>query len=254
MCLTQKVNCKINLGLQILRKREDGFHEIHTVFYPTDFFSDTLSIESSLQEVEFVCRSSQDIGPTEDNLCVKAFRLLQSDFGIRGVKLTLEKGIPSGAGLGGGSADAAFTLRMLKDFFQLPIDSTQMLRYAAHLGSDVPFFLVNTPMYATGRGEILQPVTLDLSQYDIRVVKPDISVSTKVAYAGVTPKMPQRDVSEIIQLPVSQWRECLHNDFEDSIFAKFPELAAIKQQFYQEGAVYAAMSGSGTAVFGLFNK
>ncbi len=248
------VNCKINLGLQIFRKRDDGFHEIHTVFYPTDFFTDNLTIEPSEEEIEFVCQSAQDIGPAEDNLCVKAFRMLQADFGIRDVKITLEKGIPSGAGLGGGSADAAFTLKMLADHFQLPVSRQQLMEYAGRLGSDVPFFINNTPMYATGRGEILEPIDLDLSDYNIYIVKPDFSVSTREAYAGVTPKVPVLDVADIIRRPISEWRDMLHNDFEESLFQKFPELDEIKNDLYKKGATYAAMTGSGTALFGIFPK
>lgn len=254
MMLSQKVNCKINLGLQILRKREDGFHEIHTIFYPTDFFTDTLTMESSAQDYEFVCTSVQDIGPSEDNLCTKAFRLLQQDFNIHGVKITLEKGIPSGAGLGGGSADAAFTLKMLAEMFHLPVQNNQLKNYAAQLGSDVPFFIDNVPMFAAGRGEILEPISLDLSHYDIRIVKPDISVSTREAYAGVVPKVPEMDVLDIIKKPVPEWILDLHNDFEDTIFLQHPQLMMLKSKFYARGAVYASMSGSGTAVYGLFAK
>lgn len=254
MSISRKVNCKINLGLQILRKREDGFHEIHTVFYPTDYFTDTLTMEPSEQELEFVCQSAQDIGPSEDNLCVKAFRLLQRDFGVKNVKITLEKGIPSGAGLGGGSADAAFTLKMLTEMFHLPLDNAALKQYAAQLGSDVPFFIENKPMYATGRGEVLEPIDLDLSNYNIYIVKPDVSVSTREAYAGVTPQIPEKDVLDIIRQPVREWVLELHNDFEDTVFPKHPQLTMLKSKFYARGAVYAAMSGSGTAVFGLFAK
>lgn len=254
MSITQKVNCKINLGLQILRKREDGFHEIHTVFYPTDFFTDTLTIEQSEQEIEFVCESAQDLGPADDNLCVKAFRLLQADYGIKGVKITLEKHIPSGAGLGGGSADAAFTLQMLSEFFNLELSNGQLKAYAAQLGSDVPFFIDNKPMYATGRGELLEPIDLDLSDYNIYIVKPDFSVSTREAYAGVTPAIPETDVLDIIRQPVTEWVLALHNDFEDSLFVKYPDLAMLKSKLYAKGATYASMTGSGTAVFGLFKK
>lgn len=252
--LTQKVNCKINLGLHIVRKREDGFHELRTVFYPTDFFTDTLTLEECDQEMEFVCHSQQDLGDSEHNLCVKAFRLLQKDYNIRGVRITLNKGIPSGAGLGGGSADAAFTLRMLDQLFQLNLSTEQLIDYAAMLGSDVPFFIENRPMYATGRGEVLAPINLDLSNYDIRIVKPDISVSTKEAYAGVAPKMPTSELSSDILLPIEHWRGRIHNDFEDSIFLKHPSLQKLKQDFYEKGALYAAMSGSGTAVFGIFQR
>ena len=248
------VNCKINLGLNIVRKRPDGYHDLETVFYPTDYYTDKLTLEDSDKDFEFVCESAQDVGPDDDNLCVKAFRLLQRDFGIHGVRLRLGKHIPTGAGLGGGSADAAFTLKMVADFFHLPLDNNALLPYAAQLGSDVPFFILNTPVYATGRGEIMHPIPLDLSDYDIRIVKPDISVSTREAYAGVTPKLPDVHVCDIIRTPVTQWRDLLHNDFEDSIFEQHPELAEIKRSFYENGATYASMSGSGTAVYGLFRK
>jgi 4-diphosphocytidyl-2-C-methyl-D-erythritol kinase len=251
---TIPVNCKINLGLNIVRKRPDGYHDLETVFYPTDYYTDKLTLEESDSDFEFVCESVLDVGPDDKNLCVKAFRLLQRDFGIRGARLRLEKHIPTGAGLGGGSADAAFTLKMVADYFNLPLGNAALLSYAAQLGSDVPFFLLNTPAYATGRGEILQPIPLDLSDYEIRIEKPDVSVSTREAYAGVTPKLPAVHVCDIIRTPVTQWRDLLHNDFEDSIFEQHPELAEIKRSFYENGATYASMSGSGTAVYGLFRK
>lgn len=250
--ISRKVNCKINLGLQILQKRDDGFHEIRTIFYPTNFFADQLTVEASASEFEFVCHSIQNIGLADDNLCVRAFRLLQRDFGIAGVRLTLDKHIPIGAGLGGGSADAAFTLTMLAEAFQLPISIAQLLNYAAQLGSDVPFFVENRPMYATGRGEILQPIDLDLSQYEIRIVKPNFAVSTREAYAGVIPHTPNVDLLTIIQRPVCEWKNAMHNDFENTIFQNYPILSELKTNFYSQGASYAAMSGSGTAVFGLF--
>ncbi|MBQ4440673.1 MAG: 4-(cytidine 5'-diphospho)-2-C-methyl-D-erythritol kinase [Bacteroidales bacterium] len=249
-----RVNCKINLGLYIVRKRPDGYHDLETVFYPTDFFSDTLTTEPSARDLEFVCRSPWDTGADSDNLCVKAFRMLQKDYGIHGVRMVLEKGIPIGAGLGGGSADAAFALKALAQHFGLPLTLEQLHHYAAELGSDVPFFIHNSPMYATGRGEILTPVSLDLSDYRIEIVKPDVSVSTKEAYAGITPRVPVLHVADIIQHPVEEWRGLLHNDFEESIFQRHPVLADLKAQMYAQGAVYAAMTGSGTAIFGLFPK
>lgn len=248
------VNCKINLGLNIVRKRTDGYHDLETVFYPVDNYQDRLMLEDLDGDFEFECESAQDVGPDDENLCVKAFRLLQRDFGIRGVRLRLEKHIPTGAGLGGGSADAAFTLKMLAQHFNLPLDNIALEKYAALLGSDVPFFIQNTPVYATGRGEIMRPIELDLSDYDIRIVKPDVSVSTREAYAGVMSKLPAVHVCDIIRTPVTQWRDLLHNDFEDSIFEQHPELAEIKRSFYENGATYASMSGSGTAVYGLFRK
>lgn len=252
--ITCSVNCKINLGLQVVRKREDGFHEIHTVFYPTDFFTDTLTLELGGTGFHFECHGATDAGPDDDNLCVRAWRLLRDDFALDGACLTLEKRIPTGAGLGGGSADAAFTLKMLTEAFALPLDHAQLKQYASELGSDVPFFIHNSPMYATGRGEILTPVSLDLSDYRIEIVKPDVSVSTKEAYAGITPRVPVLHVADIIQRPVEEWRGLLHNDFEESIFQRHPVLADLKAQMYAQGAVYAAMTGSGTAIFGLFPK
>lgn len=251
MFVSKRVNCKINIGLQIIRKREDGFHEIHTVFYPTDFYNDLLSIESN-DSFELVCQSSQEIGRAEDNLCTRAFRLLQADFSIPNVRIALEKNIPTGAGLGGGSADAAFTLKMLAEMFELPLGNEQLKAYAAQLGSDVPFFIDNRPVYATGRGEMMSEIDLDLSGHEIRIIKPDVSVSTREAYAGVTPHLPETDLRLAIQQPLSDWKNTIHNDFEDSIFKIHPQLEIIKRQFYEEGAAYAAMTGSGTAVFGIF--
>ena len=252
--ITTSVNCKINLGLHIVRKRADGYHDLETVFYPTDFFTDTLALEPYQGEFDFVCESVQDVGPDQDNLCVKAFRLLQRDYGIKGLRLRLEKRIPTGAGLGGGSADAAFTLKMLANYFSLPVSSVTLREYAAQLGSDVPFFIDNAPMYATGRGEILTPVALNLSGYRIEIVKPSFSVSTKEAYAGITPRVSDVNLLEVIQQPVESWRYLMRNDFEESVFQRHPELSELKAEMYRKGAAYAAMSGSGTAVFGLFPK
>lgn len=247
-----KVNAKINIGLQIIRKREDGFHDLQTVFYPTDFFTDTLRISPANAEILFKMESKEDLGNPDNNLCIKAFRLLQQDYGISNVEIFLTKGIPSGAGLGGGSADAAFTLKMLRDIFKLPIPEEKMVEYALQLGSDVPFFLYNTPVYATGRGEVMTPIDLDLSQYRLKIVKPDVYVSTKEAYAGVTPKESDVYLPEVLQRDVKDWDGIVVNDFEESVFTKHPELREIKNSFYEEGALYTSMSGSGSAVFGIF--
>lgn len=250
--LTQTFGCKVNLGLQILRKREDGYHDIRTVFYPTDGFTDQITVESSPHDIALECLSAIDLGPQEQNLCVKAFRLLQEDFGIKGVKITLEKHIPVGAGLGGGSADAAAVLKLLTRAFNLPLDGERLKQYAARLGSDVAFFIDGKPALASGRGEILEPVNLDLSDYRFRILKPDFDISTREAYANVKPAMPAANLLQIIALPVPQWKEALHNDFEDSVFAKHPVIRELKTQLYNDGAVYASMTGSGSAVFGIF--
>ena len=247
-----RVNAKINIGLQIVRKREDGYHDLQTVFYPTDFFTDFLRISPSDQEIVFNMESQEDLGSADNNLCVKAFRLLQKDFGISNVEIFLRKGIPSGAGLGGGSADAAFTLKMLRDIFQLPVTEEKMIEYALQLGSDVPFFLYNTPMYATGRGEVMTPIDLDLSPYRLKIVKPDIHISTKEAYAGVTPHESEVFLPQVLQQDVRAWKESVVNDFESSLFEKIPELKSVKEGLYREGALYASLSGSGSALFGLF--
>lgn len=247
-----RVNAKINIGLQIVRKRPDGYHDLQTVFYPTDFFTDYLRISPSEQEIVFKMESAEDLGNADNNLCVKAFRLLQKDFGISNVEIFLRKGIPSGAGLGGGSADAAFTLKMLRDIFQLPVTEEKMIEYALRLGSDVPFFLYNKPMYATGRGEVMTPINLDLSRYRLKIVKPDIHISTKEAYAGVTPRKSDIFLPEILKLEPSKWKNQVVNDFEDSLFQKIPALKTVKEGLYNEGALYASMSGSGSAFFGIF--
>ena len=247
-----KVNAKINIGLQIVRKRNDGYHDLQTVFYPTDFFTDTLRISPANAEILFKMESKENLGNPCDNLCIKAFRLLQNDFGISNVEIFLTKGIPSGAGLGGGSADAAFTLKMLCDIFQLPVSKEKMVEYALQLGSDVPFFLTNKPVYATGRGEAITPIGLDLSQYRLKIVKPDIHISTKEAYAGVTPHETEVYLPDVLQHDVAQWKGVVVNDFEESLFVKIPELQQIKEDLYQEGALYVSMSGSGSAFFGIF--
>ena len=252
---TSLVNCKINLGLNIIRKRPDGYHDLQTVFYPVNYFTDQILIEEIPQDFEFVCRSTQDVGPDDDNLCVKAFRLLQRDYGIHGVRVTLEKHIPTGAGLGGGSADAAFTLKLLTRHFNLPVDNDTLKHYAAQLGSDVPFFIDNTPVYATGRGEIMTPIELDLSSYNVHIVKPEISVSTREAYAGVHPHESDLNFADVVRdVPVHEWKNFLFNDFEESVFKSYPQIEEIKRRFYGQGALYAAMSGSGSAVFGIFPK
>ena len=250
--VSARVNAKINIGLQIVRKRQDGYHDLQTVFYPTDYFTDTLRIAPSSEDVVFRLESREDLGDADNNLCVKAFRLLQRDFGISGVEISLRKGIPTGAGLGGGSADAAFTLKLLTEALQLPVTGAQMQAYALQLGSDVPFFLYNRPMYATGRGEVMTPVEVDLSPYRLKIVKPDIHVSTKEAYAGISPKESNIFIPNILQQDIRTWNGLVTNDFEASVFEKHPELREIKEMLYREGALYASMSGSGSAVFGIF--
>ena len=241
---------KINLGLHVVEKQPSGYHAIETVFYPCNHFKDTIEITHSsrftftLFNEDFTCNS-------EDNLCVKAFRLLQKEYDLLPVNIRLTKHIPSGAGLGGGSADAALTLKMLNDLFSLKLSQEQLHHFAAQLGSDVPFFLYDTPMYATGKGEILTPINLDLSPYKIEVVCPNIAISTAEAYKAITPKQPTLSLKQIIQFPIEKWKDFLVNDFEEVIFKQHPQLLEIKTELYARGALYAAMSGSGSAVFGI---
>ncbi len=249
-------NCKINLGLHILRKRADGYHDLETVFYPVHF-TDILEMipdRSTADQTVTYSQSGLDIqGNPLDNLCVKAYQLLKKDFpALPPAKMHLHKVIPTGAGLGGGSADAAFTLRLLNDYFKLGLTDEQLLQYALVLGSDCPFFMLNKPAYATGRGELLEPVTTDLTGYTLVIVNPGIHVPTAKAFAGIRPTEPEKSLKEIIAQPISSWVNDLVNDFEKPIFYQYPEIGAIKEELYRAGAVYASMSGSGSTVYGLF--
>ena len=244
-------NAKINLGLNILRKREDGYHDISSVFYPVKECVDILEIVKS-EKFEFT-KSGIEI-PDGENICEKAWRLLDADFGIRNVKIHLHKQIAIGAGLGGGSADASFTLKVLDDLFDLNLSDTELEKYALKLGADCPFFIENKPKLVEGIGEKMTFVDLDLSDYEIRLVNPDIHISTKEAFSWVVPETTEQDIEQIIQLPIKEWKNKLKNDFEKSVFIKYPELINLKDKLYKEGAIYASMSGSGSVVFGVFEK
>jgi len=252
-------NSKINLGLRILKKREDGYHDLETVFYPVPL-KDALEIiplksgEHS-SAFPFTISGIEVTGQPTANLCVRAYKLLRKDFpDLHKIKMHLHKVIPSGAGLGGGSADAAFTLVLLNKMFGLGIAQKQLLQYAAELGSDCPFFIINTPCYATGRGEILEEVIVDLSAYSIVIVNPGIHIDTGMAFVNITPALPDLSVREIIQQPVEQWKDELLNDFEKVIFPQHRAIVDIKEALYSKGAIYASMSGSGSSVFGIFPK
>lgn len=253
-------NAKINIGLDIISKRPDGYHNLESLFVPYKDLHDTLVIEESGKfSVEIIKdgRVMDGTAPGEWNpagdLTVKAYKLLKKDFDLPPVSIHLEKGIPVGAGLGGGSADAAFALNALSEMFDLYLPDTMLEIYAAELGSDCPFFIHNRPMFVSGRGEILEPFDVPaLDNCRVSVVIPEgISVSTKDAYSGIVPSVPVMPLKEALALPVEQWRSHVKNDFEQSVFARYPELAAMKQNLYSSGAVYAAMSGSGSALFSL---
>lgn len=243
---------KINLGLNILRKREDGYHDIDTCMVDIPF-TDILEITKS-DTFEFLQTGIKISGAGGSNLCEKAYLLLQKEFEIGPVRIHLRKQIPVGAGLGGGSADATYTLLALNHLFelQLPIDKLKQL--ASELGSDCPFFVEGLPQIAQGRGEILSTVELDFFNVFLVLLNPGIHVGTKEAYDGVSVSEDVMAVQEIVQKPMGQWSEFLKNDFETSVFQRYPEIQTLKESLYQAGAIYAAMSGSGSSVFGLFTN
>ena len=249
-------NAKINLGLNIVEKRPDGYHNLETVFYPINL-QDALEVTTLQGEKEYVLTTSGTPieGDTESNLVVKAYKLLKQDFPeIPAIDIHMYKHIPTGAGLGGGSADAAFMIKLLNDKYKLGISLEKMEEYAAKLGADCAFFIQNKPVFASGIGNIFESIDLSLKGYYLVLVKPDIFVSTKDAFAHIKPQKPTTSLKEIIRMPVETWRAVMKNDFEESVFQKFPEIAAIKDKLYDMGAVYASMSGSGSSVFGIFRE
>ena len=245
-------NAKINIGLDILARRPDGYHDIASCFYPIPW-TDILEVIPA-EHMQFELSGLAIPGNSEDNLCQKAYHLLRTHFEIPAVRIHLHKLLPTGAGLGGGSADGAYTLRLLNDIFELSLSQTELESYAAQLGSDCPFFIKNQPVYAQGRGYDFSEIKLDLSGMYIFIVKPPIHVSTQEAYAGIVPDTPGQSVKSILENdPIASWKDSLKNDFEASIFKKYPAIAAIKDKLYEQGAVYASMSGSGAALYGLFD-
>lgn len=249
-------NVKINLGLSITEKRPDGYHNLETVFYPVAL-EDALEVRTSsatAPDRKFTLHQHglEIAGKPEDNLVSKAYQLLDEEFNLPPVDIHLYKHIPSGAGLGGGSSDAAFMLKLLNEHFHLHLSDNQLEAYAATLGADCAFFIRNKPTFAEGIGNIFSPIELSLSGYGIMIVKPDIFVSTREAFSNIHPNRPAHPIKEVIQRPVSEWKETLINDFEASVFPLHPAIEAIKQELYNQGAAYASMSGSGSSVFGLF--
>ena len=257
-------NCKINLGLHIVNKRADGFHNLETIFYPIPL-NDAVEIitSSSTNEVTYTSSGNTIDGAADDNLCIKAYHLLKKDFpNLPNIKLHLHKVIPTGAGLGGGSADAAFALKLINDKYQLNLSTSKLLNYALQLGSDCPFFIINKPCFASGRGEVLEELELDLSAFKFVLINPNIHVNTGWAFGELAKGSDvsklsdhyKKPIKEIIQQPITTWRENLSNDFEKVVFEKHPTIKNIKEELYKQGAIYAAMSGSGSTVFGIFNK
>jgi 4-diphosphocytidyl-2-C-methyl-D-erythritol kinase len=245
--------CKINLGLHIIRKRADGFHDLETCFYPVPW-TDILEVIPS-DSLSFTSSGIAIPGNAEDNLCLKAYELLKNDFDLAPVNIHLHKIIPTGAGLGGGSSDAAHTIRLLNIVFKLNLTVDTMMNYAAKLGSDCAFFIQDKPMMGTGRGEILKEFPLSLRGKFMVLIKPNVHVSTAEAYAGISPHQPETDLQHILERQVlPEWKTSLKNDFEESVFHKYPVIASIKENLYNHGAIYACMSGSGASVFGIFEK
>lgn len=249
-------NAKINLGLNITEKRPDGYHNLETIFYPVPV-EDALEINilNAGNEKFRLHRAGLEIaGETENNLVVKAYRLLDARFNLPPIDIHLFKHIPSGAGLGGGSADAAFMLKLLNEKFHLELTTAELEEYAARLGADCAFFVRNQPTYAEGIGNIFSPIAFSLKGYQIWLVKPDIFVSTKDAFARIRPHHPDRSLKDIVQLPVEEWKGLMVNDFEESVFPQFPAIGEIKEEMYRQGAIYASMSGSGSSVYGIFKE
>ena len=245
-------NAKINIGLNILNRRDDGYHNLETILYSVKIHDALEIIEADELSIEF---SGLEIpGSIEDNLCLKGYQLLKQDFNIPPVKIHLHKNIPIGAGLGGGSADAAFFIRLINQTFHLGMPDERMMNYARKLGTDCAFFIKNEPVLAFEKGDEFEPVKLDLSHYYIALAMPPVHVSTSEAYQGVKPTTIKQSLFELIQLPVEQWKDHIKNDFEQHIFENHPEIRAVKASLYQAGALYASMSGSGSSVFGIFNK
>ena len=247
-------NSKINLGLNVVGKRNDGYHDIETVFFPVVHLKDALELMEK-EKLEFSTSGLSIEGEAEKNLCIKAYNLLKKDFPqLPAVQMHIHKAIPMGAGLGGGSADGAFTLKLLNKKFDLSLSEEQLINYSLQLGSDCPFFILNKPCFATSRGELLEPTELGLSEYKFLIVQPPVHISTAWAFSTIKPLKPVKSIKQIIQQSISTWKYELINDFEKPVFSKYPEIKKIKDDLYNEGAIYASMSGSGSAVYGIFNS
>jgi len=244
-------NAKINIGLNVLEKRADGYHEISSIFYPVKQLFDILEI---LPADNFSFSSSGIAIPAGSNICTKAFDLLKADYDVGNVNMHLHKMIPIGAGLGGGSADGAFVLKTLNELFELNLTNNQLEKYALKLGADCPFFIENTPKYVTGIGEKMMNINFDLSSYKLKFIFPLLHISTAEAYAGVIPKKDETNLVDLISKPIAKWKEKVKNDFEVSAFKKHPELSKIKVNLYADGAIYASMTGSGSVIYGVLRK
>ena len=250
-------HCKINLGLSIIAKRADGYHDLETVFYPVAL-NDMVEIihsDDTATDIQFSHTGLDIPGAESNNLCIKAYHLLKKDFpSIPAIKMHLHKHIPMGAGLGGGSSDGSAVLKLINSQFNLGLNIQQLNNYAAQLGSDCPFFIYDNACHAKGRGELLAPYPCNLSDYTIVLVHPGIHISTAWAFGQLNPGAKEKSIATIVAQPIETWKEELINDFEAPIFIAHPLLSEIKSQLYQQGAIYASMSGSGSSLFGIFPK
>ncbi len=250
-------NAKINLGLNIVEKRADGYHNLETIFYPIQL-QDALEVKASSKDAEtdytLHIKGTPIAGEASDNLVVKAYLLLKEKYQLPPVDIHLFKHIPMQAGLGGGSADGAFMIKLLNEKFRLGMSLSEMEETSSRLGADCAFFIQNQPVFATGIGDRFEPIRLSLAEYHLVLIKPSVSVPTRDAFARIKPHRPEQSLKEIITQPVETWRDTMKNDFEDSVFALYPEIAAIKDKLYDLGAVYASMSGSGSSVYGIFRE
>lgn len=245
-------NAKINIGLNIINRRPDAYHNIETIFYPVAIRDALEVIESQL--LSFTSSGLAIPGDPDHNLCLKAYHLISKDFKLPPVQIHLHKHIPIGAGLGGGSADASFFIKLINEKFNLGLNNGTMEEYASQLGSDCSFFIQNKPVFAFERGDKFEPVNIDLSAYYIVLVMPPIQISTAEAYEGISPGKPEKSLTDLVKFPVEEWRSLISNDFEETVSIKYPVIALIKEALYKNGALYASMSGSGSSVYGIFKK
>lgn len=244
-------NAKINIGLNIVSRRSDGYHNLETIFYPIKI-KDALEVIEA-PEMGFETSGIEIPGHANENLCLKAYNLLRSDFDLPNISIHLHKTIPIGAGLGGGSANAAFFVKLINDKFNLGLTFDKMQSYCRLLGADCAFFIENKPLFAYDKGDVFKPIDIDLTNYNLALVMPPVHVSTAEAYRGVTPKMPVQSLQDLIKLPINQWQGKILNDFEPHIFKAYPQIRSIKADLIASGAIFSLMSGSGASVFGIFN-
>lgn len=245
-------NAKINIGLNVLSKRTDGYHNLETIFYPIGLSDAIEVVESSI--LKFTSSGIDIPGESSDNLCLKAYKLIAQDHKLPPVHIHLHKHIPIGAGLGGGSSDASFLIKLLNEKFELGLEITQMEQYASKLGSDCAFFVQNKPAIAFGKGDELKAIDLDLKSYFMVLIMPPVHVSTAEAYRGVIPQENSNSLLDLIKLPIEEWKEYIKNDFEASVFPQYRIIEDIKSKLYSSGALFASMSGSGASVFGIFKE